>query len=118
MRRFLFVSLAFVGFSMSSLAQNADLPTDKTEVILENDGLKVTEYISNPGKDVCGPGKHSHVPHLSILLTEANVRLTTEDGQTQDIDLKAGTTFWSEAETHTVINTGDQPVKVYLIETK
>lgn len=87
-------------------------------VILENDQLKVTEYISTPGNDVCGKGKHSHPAHLSILLTDANVKLTTADGKTQDLNLKAGTAFWSEPETHMVVNNGDKPTKVYLVELK
>ncbi len=62
--------------------------------------------------------KHTHAPHLSILLTDAKVKLTTPDGKTQDFDMKSGTTFWSEAETHIVINNGSKPVRAYLVEVK
>ena len=91
---------------------------DTIQVILENSRLKVTEYVSTPGKDVCGIGRHSHNPHLTILLTDALANLIMEDGKSELFYLKAGTTFWSEAETYTVINNGDKPTKVYLIETK
>ena len=40
------------------------------------------------------------------------------DGKTQDFNLKAGYALWSKAETHMVVNNGNKPVKVYLIEVK
>lgn len=55
--------------------------SDTIKVILENDKVKVTEYVSNPGKDICGNGKHTHAPHLCILLTNANVSVTSPDGR-------------------------------------
>jgi hypothetical protein len=42
-----------------------------------------------------------------FLLTGAEVQLTAEDGKTQHIEIPAGTTFWSEEETHQVINTSE-----------
>jgi len=80
--------------------------------------LKVVEYASTPGKDACGKGMHSHSPHLTIFLTDALIRLTTKDGKSQDFDIKAGFTLWSEAETHLAINNGSKPAKVYLVEVK
>ncbi len=116
MKRLLLASLCFFGFSVCGISQEIRIPKDTTFVVFENSKLKLTEYISTPGKDVCGPGMHSHVPHLSILLTDASVSLTTEDGKTQDINLKSGATFWSDAETHMVLNDGNNTVKVYLVE--
>ena len=115
----LFLSvICFLGFAICGKSQPNNIPLDTIKVILENDKLKVTAYSSTPGKDICGKGKHTHAPHLSVLLTDAIVKLTTSDGKTQDFDLKAGTTFWSEAETHIAINNGNKPAKVYLVEVK
>jgi quercetin dioxygenase-like cupin family protein len=114
---FLFV-VCFLVFAIYGKNQQNSATTDTIKVILENNKIKVTEYSSTAGKDVCGKGKHTHPPHLSIFLTDAKVRLTTEDGKTQDFDIKAGTAFWSEAETHMVINNGNKPAKVYLVEVK
>jgi len=114
---FLFV-ICFFGFAVYGKSQQDISVSDTIRVILENDKLKVTEYTSTPGKDVCGKGKHYHAPHLSILLTDAVVRQTTTDGKVQDFDLKAGTTFWSEADTHIAINKGSKPVRAYIIEVK
>jgi hypothetical protein len=88
------------------------------KVLIDNNKVKVTEYDSAPGKDVCGAGKHSHPAHLTVLLTEATVTITGADGKVVTQKVPAGTVFWSEAETHEVINSGTSPVKAYLVETK
>ncbi len=114
----LIITICFLCYASLGISQNLSDAKDTVKVILENDDMIVTEYISTPGKDVCGSGEHTHKPHLSILLTDVSVLLTADDGTEQEIDLKEGATFWSEAETHTVINTGDQPTRVYLVESK
>ena len=118
MKNFIIVAVCLLGFSFSGKCGDPKIVNDTSMVVLENDQLKVTEYVSNPGKDVCGLGKHSHPAHLSILLTDASVKLTSADGKIQDVKLDAGTAFWSEPETHMVVNNGDKPVKVYLVELK
>jgi hypothetical protein len=87
-------------------------------IVLDNEKMKVTEYTSIPGGDVCGEGRHSHPPHLNVLLTDAKVKVMLPDGKTLLQNVPAGTTFWSEAETHTVVNTGNTPIKAYIIESK
>ena len=118
MKHLFVFTFLLLAFSINGRSQQNRIAPDTIKVILENDNVKVTEYDSSPGNDVCGKGKHSHPAHLSILLTDAKVRLTTADGKTQDFDLKAGTTFWSEADTHIAINNGNKPAKVYLVEVK
>jgi len=118
MKQLFVVAIWLLAFSLYGRSQQNHIASDTIKVILENDKVKVTEYSSTPGKDICGKGKHSHAPHLSILLTDAIVRLTTSDGKTRDFDLKSGSTFWSEAETHIAINNGNKPAKVYIVEVK
>jgi hypothetical protein len=105
-------------FAVSGQSQQSTPVSDTIRVILENDKVKVTEYVSNPGKDICGKGKHTHAPHLSILLTDATVTVTTSEGRTQIVDVTSGTTFWSEAETHIAINSGIKVAKAYIVELK
>lgn len=95
------------------LAQSSD-----GKVVLDNDDVKVYEFESTPGKDVCGAGKHSHPAHLTVLLTDASITITTPDGKVNTKKLKAGTTFWSPAETHMVVNSGASGVKCQLVEVK
>jgi len=118
MKRLLLFAMCFFAFVVYGKSQQGVFVSDTIKVILENEKVKVTEYVSNPGKDVCGTGKHTHGPHLSILLTDAKVTVTTADGKTQMINVNAGTTFWSEAETHIAINSGSKVAKAYIVEVK
>lgn len=115
--------LFFVAFCVTGFLVYGNSPTDRSEnesskVILENDKVKVTEFHSLPGGDACGVGKHSHKERLVIAITDASIKLTTEDGKSQEVDLKAGTAFWGGTETHMVVNTGKQPAKFYAVEVK
>ncbi|HPE75950.1 MAG TPA: hypothetical protein PLC80_07665 [Draconibacterium sp.] len=116
----LFITLFVVGFVLAGRiqSQSGNPVKDSAPVILENDKVKVTEFVSEPGGDACGKGKHSHKERLVIAITDASIKLTTEDGKTQNLDLKAGTAFWGGTETHSVINTGKQPAKFYAVEVK
>ena len=114
MKKLSIVCVAFVLFTVAAQAQAAE----QTKIVIDNAKMKVTEYNSQPGGDVCGVGKHSHAAHLTILLTDAVVKITMPGGKSVEQKAPAGTTFWSEAETHVVINNGDKPIKAYIIETK
>ncbi len=105
------------GVSYCALAQGSQ-PSGTGKVILDNEKVKVTAFEAQPGKDMCGIGKHSHGPHLTVLLTEATVTVTLPDGKVVTQKSGAGTTFWSEAETHTVINSSKTVVKAQIIEYK
>ena len=118
MNRLFLFAVCFFGFAVYGRSQQNIHMSDTIKVILENDKVKVTEYVSNPGKDICGKGKHTHAPHLSILFTDAKATVTTPDGKTQIFDLKAGAAFWSEAETHIAINSGSKIARAYLVELK
>jgi hypothetical protein len=88
------------------------------KVLIDNAQVKVTEMVSQPGKDMCGLGKHSHPAHLTVMLSDATVTVTTPTGKVLTQKVPAGTTFWSEAETHTVINSGSTTSKMQIIEYK
>ena len=118
MKQLFLFAVCFFCFAVYGKSQQNIPVSDTIKVILENDKVKVTAYVSNPEKDICGKGRHTHAPHLSILLTDAKVTVTTPDGKTQIYDLKAGATFWSEAETHIAINSGSKIAKAYLVELK
>jgi PBP1b-binding outer membrane lipoprotein LpoB len=111
------ISFLFV-FSVCSKSQTVTSAKDTIKVIFENDKMIVTEYVSTPGNDVCGLGRHSHNPHLTIMLTDASVKLMKDNEKPQLIDLKAGDAFWSGADTHMVVNTGTKPIRLYIVEPK
>lgn len=114
----LLIVLSVVCFSLMgrSLANNPEKTSG--QVILENNKVKVTEFVSSPGGDACGEGIHSHNERLVIAITDASINLTTEEGESQNLDLKSGTAFWGGTETHSVINTGKQTAKFYAVEIK
>lgn len=118
MKQLFLFAVCFFFFAVYGKSQQNIPVSDTIKVILENYKVKVTEYVSNPGKDICGKGKHTHAAHLAILLTDAKVTVTTPDGKTQIFDVIAGTAFWSEAETHIAINSGSKIAKAYLVELK
>lgn len=75
MKQMCIAALCFFGIVIYGKSQAIKVPSDTIKVILENEKLKVTEYSSSPGKDICGKGKHTHDPHLSIFLTDAKATL-------------------------------------------
>ncbi len=107
-----------------------------TRVILENDRIKITEYTSQPGQDVCGIGNHKHGNHATILLTDAKVKeiqadgtevietyladkhqyTASQNGKNETVDIDGA--FWAKAATHRVTNIGNNVLKFYIIETK
>ena len=116
----LFITLFVVCFALVGKSQSESGKSGKfaSQVILENDKVKVTEFDSEPGTDACGKGQHKHNERLVIAITDATIKMTTEDGKTQNLDLKAGTAFWGGTELHSVVNTGKQPAKFYAVEVK
>ena len=113
MRNLLAMSLLFLCSIDVGRCQKMNDQYEK--VILENGKLKVIEYFSNPRGDVCGLGMHYHAPHLTVALTDAKVQLIMENGESQEVEVPSGASFWSEAETHSVINSGTKPTKFILV---
>lgn len=101
------------------MGQNPVINEFGEKVLIDNDKMKVVEHISQPKGDVCGIGMHHHEPHLTIVLTDAKVRITPENGQPQEMEVKSGTSIWFDAaETHSVSNSGNQPTKMILVYLK
>lgn len=89
------------------------------KVVLENDRLRVLEYVSRPGLAVCGSGMHTHPEHLTVVLTPGKVRIRTPDGKvTTTPETPAGLVFWSEAETHEVENVSGREMRSLIVELK
>lgn len=116
MKYLLFLTLMFFCGTLS--AQNTQPVEPGEKVILDNDKMRVVEHVSMPNGDVCGEGMHHHGPHLTVLLSDAKVRITPQDGEPQIVEVKSGTSLWFESETHSVINLGDQPTRMILVYLK
>jgi hypothetical protein len=119
MKSLIILCACVLGFAVAGNSQSSpNQYSDTVKVVLENEKLKVTEYTSTPGKDVCGKGEHYHPAHLTILLTDVSVQLTTAEGEVKNLHAPSGATFWSEDETHLVLNNGAKGTRVLLVEVK
>jgi hypothetical protein len=87
-------------------------------VALENDQLRVLDFIGRPGMGICGEGMHSHPAHLTIVMSDWQGVNTPQGGTPRTRQRKFGEVFWSEAETHKVENTGNTNSRVLIVELK
>jgi quercetin dioxygenase-like cupin family protein len=87
------------------------------KVLLENDRVRVVEYVLEPGVPM---GMHDHPrDRVEITLTPGRVRVTQEDGSTQETDEKEGTVFAkANARRHDVVNIGTTPLRAIHVELK
>ena len=119
-RRDALMLLAALGIGAdSAFAQDAVKTEPRSyKVLFENDKVRVLQYVSRPGIGVCGIGKHSHPDHVTVTLTPAKVKLTTEDGKVHINEIPAGAAFWDPASTHSAENIGGSGSRMVLIEIK
>jgi quercetin dioxygenase-like cupin family protein len=116
-----FAAIVVTGLAMvvhRSTAATPKAPRPAYTVKFENEKVRALEYVSEPKGDACGFGKHSHPDHLTILLTDAKVRVTGADGKVTVEDGKAGDMFWEPAATHMVEDVSGNAARYYVIEMK
>ena len=117
------IALPFVTLLAGALLVRGDqapakAPLQSERVLLENDKVRVLEYVSKPSGGVCGVNRHSHPAHVTIILEGARDRMTLEGGKPEVADLKVGDVFWSEGETHTDVNIGETDSRLIVVEVK
>lgn len=110
--------LAAFGVSAEALAQDAATADPRSyRVLVENDRVRVLEYRSRPGMGVCGPGMHYHPAHVTVSLTGAKLKRTSE-GKVTFADIPPGHVFFAEPETHSAEVIGGSSTRTYIIELK
>ena len=108
--------LAATFLSAATIAEDAvEADPAHYTVEFENDKVRVIRIKYGPGEKSV---MHTHGPHVSIMLTETNWRMTMPDGSTNESTSEIGATNWSDAEEHLPENTGDEPGEVILVEIK
>jgi beta-alanine degradation protein BauB len=119
LRRALLAALPGLCLADTAHAQDAaTMQPQSYRVVLDNDAVRVLEFVSRPGLGVCGSGMHSHPPHLSVALSPAKVRVKLPDGKVIVAENKTGDVFWSEAETHETENITGRNVRALIVEVK
>jgi quercetin dioxygenase-like cupin family protein len=87
-------------------------------VVLENDSVRVLEFVSTPPSEVCGAGRHWHPARVTVFLTSGRVRVRRPDGTEALFERKAGEALWSPAAEHEVENAGDSELRILNVEVK
>jgi hypothetical protein len=119
LRRTLLALLPGLTLADGAWAQDATKSQpDSFRVVLENEQVRVLDFLSRPGMAMCGVGMHSHPRHLTVALSAAKVRVTTADGKRFIAENKPGDVFWSEAETHATENLMGHDARALLVEFK
>lgn len=83
--------------------------------VLENDKVRVLRFRLGPHES---GRRHSDTPHVSVFLTDANLRLTDAAGHVRDAEAKAGMAAWTGVDEHVPENLGDRPLELLTIEPK
>jgi quercetin dioxygenase-like cupin family protein len=87
---------------------------DLYRVVMENDRVRVLEYIDKPG-DKTTP--HRHPESVMLTLSSFRRRLVSREQQ-RDVEMEAGETSWLPAQEHYGQNTGDTETHVIFVELK
>jgi beta-alanine degradation protein BauB len=87
---------------------------DKYRVVLENDQVRVLEYVDRPG-DRTSP--HEHPDSVMYTLSSFRRRLY-RDGEQVDVELAAGLATWLPAQRHAGENIGDTETRTLFVELK
>lgn len=84
-------------------------------VLLENDEVRVLDYVAKPGEKVA---MHMHPDHVVYAMSDGKVRFTMEDGTTKDVDIKKGQAIFTKMVTHATENIGSTDLHVLIVEMK
>jgi beta-alanine degradation protein BauB len=88
---------------------------DITKLLLENEKVRVLDVRFKPGVPVA---MHSHPDHLMYVLDGGRMKLSSADGKSTTVDLKAGQAIWMPAVQHAVENIGEKEVHNLVVELK
>jgi quercetin dioxygenase-like cupin family protein len=107
------VSLSIAGTAGAQDVMKVSPETHK--VLVENERVRVLDVRVKAGEKV---GRHSHPASVLYYLTDGQLKVTYPDGRSDARAVKAGTSTWSEAVTHSVENVGATELREVHIELK
>ncbi|MDX5481055.1 MAG: cupin domain-containing protein [Hymenobacteraceae bacterium] len=83
--------------------------------LLDNHAMRLWEIELQPGQfaDV-----HAHPDHKAYAATDGTLQLTTPDGKTAEIQVKAGDLLWTDATQYKTVNLGAGGFKAVVFEDK
>jgi quercetin dioxygenase-like cupin family protein len=86
-----------------------------TKLIMETDRVRVFDVWFKPGEKAA---MHKHPDHVMYIFNDGKLKLTTLQGEIQEVDLKTGQVIWMDATSHTVENLGKTGVHFLVVELK
>lgn len=84
-------------------------------ILFENDRVRVLDVTGEPG--TVSP-MHSHPDSVMHALNDATIVVTSDQGDSNEVAIPAGATFWTAATTHSVENLGTETVRFIRVELK
>lgn len=85
------------------------------KVLFENERVRLLEVRMKPGDS---SAMHSHPAYAIYPLSNAKATFTSPEGDSVEVEMKAGEPLWHEAESHAVENHGTSEARVILFELK
>jgi TonB family protein len=85
------------------------------KVEFENDRARIMRGTMGPHEKTPW---HDHGARVQVWLTDADIRVTSPDGKTQEVQRKAREADWSGPLRHVAENLSDQPFEVVVVELK
>ena len=101
--------------TISSAQDPTKVDTKHYKVETENAKVRVLRIHYGPHEKSV---MHNHPDSVAIFLTDGTARMTTPDGKSQDMNMKAGQTMFTPAGAHLPENAGDKPFELVLVELK
>ena len=83
--------------------------------LFENDRVRLLEVRMKPGD---ASEIHAHPDVLVHVLQGGTIRWTPPSGESAEVELVAGSTFWSDAQEHSAENSGDTEFVGLFVEFK
>ena len=108
------IYLSALVLAMRAFAQDpVPLYPDNYKVLLENDRVRVLEFILRKGAT---EEFHHHPAAVTYVLSPFKIRFTFPDGTTKVREAKAGDVLFGEEVTHSPLNIGDTDARGILVE--
>ena len=99
---------------MRANAQDAAIVTPKVvKVKLENDRVRVLEFVSDPGDK---EDWHTHPAFVVYVVSGGTLRISTPDGRSDDVEFETGDIRFREPVTHTTENIGKTRLHAIIVE--
>jgi hypothetical protein len=84
-------------------------------VEFENEKVRVLRISYGPNEKSV---MHGHPDGVAVALKDAHIRMHLPDGNTEDMDLKAGAVLWAPGGDHVPENLSADPIEIVLVELK